>query len=79
MIDFDLIADRGVLVVKPAGPLSEADFEALAATVAVESVATTSRRIGADRPSRAERMILRLRTMMPRSNDRGTAGASPGE
>lgn len=33
MIDFDLIADRGVLVVKPAGPLSEADFEALAATV----------------------------------------------
>jgi hypothetical protein len=33
MIDFDLIADRGVLVVKPAGPISEADFEALTATV----------------------------------------------
>lgn len=33
MIDFELIADSGILVVKPSGPLSVADFEALAATV----------------------------------------------
>lgn len=32
MIDFELIADSGILVVKPSGPLSAADFEALAAT-----------------------------------------------
>lgn len=33
MIDFELLTDNGVLVVKPSGPLSAADFEALAATV----------------------------------------------
>ena len=33
MIDFELIADNGILVVKPSGPLSEADFAALAAAV----------------------------------------------
>ncbi len=33
MIDFELLTDIGVLVVKPSGPLSAADFEAVAATV----------------------------------------------
>lgn len=33
MIDFELIADGGILLVKPAGPLFEADFTALAVTV----------------------------------------------
>lgn len=33
MIDFELIADSGVLVVKPSAPLSATDFERLASTV----------------------------------------------
>lgn len=33
MIDFELLADSGVLVVKPSGPLSAADFEKQTAIV----------------------------------------------
>ena len=33
MVQFDLLADRGILVVTPDGPLEKADFERLAAAI----------------------------------------------
>ena len=34
MVDFEVLADRGILIVTPAGPLEKADFERLAAAIA---------------------------------------------